>query len=355
MRRIIRYSIVIVILGLMIGCGEEEPSNNPPVVNSFTASSTEVAPGAEVTLVVLATDPDSDVLTYKYQTAGGTIIGMGNTVKWVAPGSAWDHPPHYIGPPHYIITIDVSDGELNAQARITITVLPDEPPKTPMVLIPAGDFQMGDHFNEGWDDEFPVHTVYLDAFYMDIYGVTNAQFQKFMDATGHREPYKWGDSLFNSPEQPVVGVNWHDAVAYAEWAGKRLPTEAEWEYAARGGLSGMKYPWGNDISHGDANYDGAGGRDVWEYTSPVGSFPPNGYGLYDMAGNLWEWCSDVYNQDYYSISPERNPTGPDSGSRRVLRGGSWGDDPSGLRVTPRYGNNPGGANYYMGFRCVFQD
>ena len=139
-----------------------------------------------------------------------------------------------------------------------------------MVLIPAGEFQMGSNY--GYNDEKPVHTVYLDAFYMDKYEVTNALYKKFMDATGHKAPAYWNDSSYNAPDQPVLGVSWNDAKAYAEWAGKRLPTEAEWEKAARGGLVGKKYPWGDSISHDDANYGGTGGKDKWDGTSPVGSF-----------------------------------------------------------------------------------
>ncbi|MFC1718733.1 formylglycine-generating enzyme family protein [Candidatus Poribacteria bacterium] len=243
---------------------------------------------------------------------------------------------------------------------------PNNPPETPMVLIPAGEFQMGNHFlaemvaeghEVGWDEQ-PVHTVYVDAFYMDVYEVTNSRYREFVDATGHREPEHWGDpdlTVFSASDHPVVAVTWHDAVAYAEWAGKRLPTEAEWEYAACGGLVGEKYPWGNEISHDHANYTGTGSRDVWEYLSPAGSFAPNGYGLYDMAGNVWEWCADWYEPIYYQVSPRENPTGPDSGSwshERVVRGGSYFSRPSLLRVANRYHERPAYWTSMLGFRCV---
>ena len=219
----------------------------------------------------------------------------------------------------------------------------------PMALIPAGEFQMG---SSDGDDEKPVHTVYLDAFYMDVYEVTNAQYKKFIDVTGHGAPEYRGDSNLNAPNQPVVGVTWHDAVAYAKWAGKRLPTEAEWEKAARGGLVGKKYPWGDSISHDNANCRDTAGKDRWKYTARVGSFAPNGYGLYDMAGNVWEWCADWYDGEYYASSPRRNPTGPSSGKYRVLRGGSWDSGAYYLRAAYRLNLNPPLSSLNLGLRCV---
>ena len=223
----------------------------------------------------------------------------------------------------------------------------------PMVLIPVGEFEMGS--NDGKDDEKPVHTVYLDAFYIDKYEVINEQYKKFMDATGHKAPGFWNDSKLNDPKQPVMAVDWDDANAYAEWAGKRLPTEAEWEKSARGGLVGKKYPLGDTLTHDDANYFGTGGKARWEYTAPVGSFAPNGYGLYDMAGNVSEWCADWYDESYYTNSPKQNPTGPSSGKWRVLRGGSWYDsDDAILCVAYRSYDYYFPTNVYLhvGFRCV---
>ena len=180
-----------------------------------------------------------------------------------------------------------------------------------MALIPAGSFEMGDSKNEPEDwmkRSRPVHRVELDAFYLDVREVTVGQFREFVNQSGYSYN-RWNDVAKYSPWDwyPMVYVNWNDTTAYAKWAGKRLPTEAEWEYAARGGLVGKRYPWGDQITHDDVNYSG--------------TFGANGYGLYDVAGNVWEWCQDWYGENYYSSSPVKNPLGPDTGSMRVLRGG----------------------------------
>jgi len=240
-----------------------------------------------------------------------------------------------------------------------------------MVFIPAGEFEMGDHHEVGSSDERPVHTVYIDGFYIDKYEVTNAQYVRFLNEYG-KNTDESGNQLLDIddaycrvnrsggtyvPESgyedhPVVEVSWYGAVAYARFYGKRLPTEAEWEKAARGGLVGKIYPWGDGISHQDANYYGTGDRDIWDNTSLVGSFSPNDYDLYDMAGNVWEWCADWYDSGYYRLSPRRNPTGLSSGTYRVLRGGSWGNNPNTLRVADRNFNNPTHTYSYLGFRCA---
>ena len=252
-----------------------------------------------------------------------------------------------------------------------------------MVLIPAGSFEMGSNDAEADDDERPVHTVHLDAFYMDVYEVTNAQFKAFVDANpgwaqtlwdlgfktdvwGHLADWNGNDYPAGEADYPVTGVSWYAAMAYAEWAGKRLPTEAEWEYAARGGLAGKKYPWGDaeptlvDANYGyDADEDRQGGVT----TVPVGFHAANGYGLFDMAGNVNEWCLDEYDADFYAESDNsRNPiAGGVEATRldsnrvvrdRVSRGGSWYDYAYDLRVADRGGDSPSSADIFSGFRCV---
>ena len=248
-----------------------------------------------------------------------------------------------------------------------------------MRLIPAGEFEMGS--NDGVSGEKPVHSVSLDAFYMDVYEVTNAQYATFLNAVGKHQDagLEWldigdGDELIELvggvyrpksrfADHPVIEVSWYGAAAYAQWAGKRLPTEAEWEKAARGGPVGKRYPWGDAISHDDANYSGTGGRDKWSRTAPVGSFLPNGYGLYDMAGNVWEWCMDEYQSGFYASSPRSNPIAgglisfvnnnfTSVKTSRVLRGGSWVDNPLNLRVASRDYYRPTNSLDGSGFRCA---
>jgi sulfatase modifying factor 1 len=224
-------------------------------------------------------------------------------------------------------------------------------PPSGMVAIPAGFVTMGcDSANEG-----PRHTVWVDAFFLDKHEITNREYRIFVDSTGHPKPPFFRDSDLNKPDQPVVGVSYFDACAYARWAGKRLPTEAEWERAARGGIEGQLYPWGNDPPLSRCNYapEGRKEKDGYEYTSPAGSFEPNNYGLYDMAGNVWEWCADFYSETYYGHSREKNPCGPDSGYSGVLRGGSWlSINPKHLRCSRRLELKPFVQDRYYGFRCA---
>ena len=237
------------------------------------------------------------------------------------------------------------------------------PPRGSMASIPAGCFFMGDALGEGFPDERPVHTVCLSAFQMDIYKVTNAQYQDCVDAGGCTAPENissaahssyFGNSTFNN--FPVIWVSWPQANTYCVWAGGRLPTEAEWEYSARGGLSVQRYPWGNTAPVcTPLAIDGA---QTWACspndTIQVGSFAANGYGLYDMAGNVWEWVNDYYDSEYYSTSPTQDPPGPFSGFYRVFRGGSWLSwNPTDLRVANRDHQLPPSSQLgFLGFRCA---
>lgn len=193
-----------------------------------------------------------------------------------------------------------------------------------MVLIPGGPFLMGSE--EGQENERPCHRVGLDGFAIGRYPVTNREYAVFLAAARHPAPPFWSDTQFSDPEQPVVGVSWDDAIAYCRWLSGvlgqtyRLPTEAEWERAARGGLEGARYPWGDEPpwekSFAGINAENNG-------PARTGVNPPNGYGLFDMSEGVHEWCSDWYDYDYYRNSPEQNPQGPRTGRRRASRGGSW--------------------------------
>jgi iron(II)-dependent oxidoreductase len=221
-----------------------------------------------------------------------------------------------------------------------------------LVLIPAGKFLMG-HDSDG--DHSPVHKVRIDAFYLDAYEVTNAEYLEFCREKEHGLPQFWEIEEFHSgpefPDHPVIGVSWVDAKKYAEWRGMRLPTEAEWEYAARGGLEGKLYAHGDDLDPTVARY-WDWGSETHEKSDPVGSYPPNGYGLYDMTGNVAEWVADVYVEDFYSTSVEDNPRGPKKGKFRVVRGGGWHSGPSCVRVHFRAALSPGWVDFNVGFRCA---
>ena len=276
------------------------------------------------------------------------------------------------------------------------------------VLIRGGSFEMGDHFDEGdvSDGETPVHTVRLEDFYLDVTTVTNAQFAEFVRTTAYvteaeelgvsavfhlafhgnpadvvnrvheapwwlairradwRQPEGPGSDIQERQNHPVVHVTWNDAQAYAGWAGKRLPTEAEWEYAARGGLDGARFAWGDHLmpqgewhcniwqgtfpTHNTA-------EDGFATTAPAVSFRPNGFGLYQTAGNVWEWCVDWFDQYYYATSPAQDPQGPESGRARVMRGGSYLCHHSycyRYRVAARSSNTADSASANVGFRCA---
>ena len=276
---------------------------------------------------------------------------------------------------------------------------------TNMALIPGGSFEMGNALsasNDGDTDELPVHTVSVREFYMDKYEVSKALWDEVASWAGtHGYDINTGSASGKATNHPVYNVTWHEAVKWSNARsqkegltpcytldgtvvmrtgtsdpecnflanGYRLPTEAEWEKAARGGLRGKRFPWGDTITHSEANYESSSySYDVsptsgyhptyatgsFPYSSPVGSFPPNAYGLYDVAGNMDEWCWDSYSLTYYATSPELNPTGPALGGDkgRVRRGGSWTFSARYARAADRDVLNPGIDYDYLGFRCV---
>ncbi|WP_433874899.1 formylglycine-generating enzyme family protein [Sinomonas atrocyanea] len=302
---------------------------------------------------------------------------------------------------------------LSAPPRPTTDHAPDHAPapgaiQHEEVALPAGEFLMGDAFNEGYpsDGETPVHAVRLDGFGIDATTVTNRMFAAFIAASGYRtEAEQYGSSAVfhllvqapeddvlgqaagapwwlnvrgadwahpagaNSswediPDHPVVHISWNDAQAYCAWAGRRLPTEAEWEYAARGGLAGKRYAWGDELTPGGEHrcnkWQGTFPTvntqdDGFLGTAPVKSFPANGYGLYEVAGNVWEWCNDWFLPKYYRNSPKDNPKGPSIGAGHVMRGGSYLCHESycnRYRVAARTSNTPDSSSGNCGFRTV---
>ncbi len=221
----------------------------------------------------------------------------------------------------------------------------------PMALVPAGEFLMGS------SAEGPEHPVFVDAFAIDKYEVAIVRYGKFLEATKRNEPFYWGEvQPARDGDRPVIGVDWFDSDAYCRWAGKRLPTEAEWEKAARG-WDKRKYPWGSEEPNSlFANFNGDGKRS-WQGVntlSPIGSFEAgkSPYGLYDMAGNVWEWVADWYDVNYYRTGANRNPKGPEKGTMKVIRGGAWLTSADNIRTTRRNNDPPMNRFLYVGFRCA---
>jgi formylglycine-generating enzyme len=322
-----------------------------------------------------------------------------------------------------------------ASSTDTLTITPGESSLEGMLKIPGGEYMMGASDDEGRPDEYPQHKIKVNPFWMDATEVTNAQFRKFVEATGYittaeKKPdweeikkqlpagtpkpdesqlvasslvfsppdhpiplndatqwWSWtagadwkhpkgpGNNINGKDNYPVVHISWDDAMAYCKWSGKRLPTEAEWEWAARGGLNDNKYPWGNeDVESGKAKANTWQGNfpdknnnwDKFNNAAPVRSFAPNGFGLYDMAGNVWEWCSDWYRSDYYNQLKNpltSNPKGPATSydpmeptvPKKVVRGGSFLCNASyckGYRVSSRMKTSPDTGLEHTGFRCV---
>lgn len=353
----------------MVGCSERAEDDDVEVAQLLRANPT---PGSTIEAnstitVTFDKDPGNVTVNLGAVTASGTT----GTITGPFPQGqftlklTWDG-----GTRNLTYTVGTSGPPDAEPEQIPEPIAPDG-----MVLIPEGEFQMGSEDGDADNDEQPEHTVYVDAFYIDANEVTNAEFKDFVLANPEwqknriDERFQNGNYLHdwngnNYPDEegdhPVRYVSWYAAMAYAEWVDKRLPTEAEWEKAARGGLKGKKYPWGNNINGTRANY----GKNIG-HTTPVGKYLPNDYGVYDMAGNVWEWCLDAYQSDFYANSPKRNPVaGADNVAEivkdfenvvtdRVLRGSGWNGNPEWLRAANRYGDSPAYAGIgALGFRCV---
>ena len=227
-----------------------------------------------------------------------------------------------------------------------------------LVTIPAGEFTMGRTKLTSDDkttmrpqillDDRPARKVRMHSFQLDVHETTNAQYAAFVKATNHRVPYHWTTGTFRegTGNHPVYNVSWDDAKAYCEWSGKRLPTEAEWERAARGGLEEKDYPNGDSITPKDAHFNSAEGP------VDVRKFPPNAFGLYDMAGSVSEWTADWFARDYYSQGVNESPPGPAEGTYKVIRGGAWSDSPKRITVFFRNWVRPTQRTPNIGFRCA---
>ena len=364
----------VVILGfliLIVGCGEPAEDHiyeMTALLRAVPSPGSEISPNSSITITF---DKDPETV----QVNIGVVESSG--INTVITG------PFPIGELDLILTW--TDGKRSLKYTVVSSdtdaiepeTIPEPEPIAPdgMVLISEGDFEMGSDDGDADPDEQPVHTVFLDAYYIDENEITNAQFKEFVLANPewqkNKIDEKFGNENYlndwngnNYPDQegehPVRYVSWYAAMAYAVWVDKRLPTEAEWEKASRGGLKGKKYPWGNQINGTRANY----GKNIG-HTTPVGKYPPNDYGVYDTSGNVWEWCLDAFEANYYANSPRKNPVAGGESiedivnnfeniqSNRGIRGSGWNGNAEWGRCANRFGNTPDFAGIgALGFRCV---
>jgi len=348
-------------------CEVVDPENQPPTVSNVQAKQVGLN---EVQITYTVIDNNADQLTisvavltkdgqtlYPKQLTGevgrSIVSGEKKKILWTIT----DEIPMYHFADGYVVEI-IADDQHRPAKKIHWKSDGAE-----MVLVPAGIFLMG---SEKMQHATPIHPVTISAFYMDTYEVTVGQFKQFVEQTGYVYDF-WPEVSILAPtdNHPMIFITWYDAMAYCNWASKRLPTEAEWEYAARGGLAKRPYPWGSIINHQQANY-AISVNDGNRQLKSIGNFFPNGYGLYDLAGNVFEWCLDAFDDKFYQYSPSKNPLASDLSltdlkrnfttvkSGRVLRGGSYHYNAQYVRVDYRDYANPDHRFDAGGFRCVVE-
>ncbi len=332
---------------LLMACLQSDPSKRPELIFPLLESVKEPAKGF-VQMQFPIFEEEINVEQKSYQQGLKPVINSGHIERPVADMD-----------PASVFQIDSTVKHYTPELK---EVKNTQPLHSEMVVIQGGPFERGS--NDGNRDEMPRHQIILNSFAMDVHPVTNEQFVRFLEVMGgekdsnHQDIIRLRDSRIKRSggrlsiesgyaKHPVVGVTWYGSMAYAKWIGKRLPTEAEWEIASYGGKEGALYPSGEDIEKTQANFFSSD-------TTAVMSYAPNGFGLYDLAGNVYEWCYDWYGYNFYeaSIQEPENPHGPLQGVYRVLRGGCWKSLREDLRCSRRHRNNPGTVNGTYGFRCA---
>ncbi len=359
-----KIGLLLMSMILVMSCGKDDDEPSFVSVRSITFSETSISlsegGSRQLTAAILPKDADNKSVTWKSSDAAVATVDAKGLVTGVKAGKA-------------IVTATTKDGGKTAKCEVTVTAT--QPTTGEKILVKGGTFQMGSPDGVGKNKEHPQHQVTVSDFYIGKYEVTNAQFAKFLNAKGNQEEggrtwldiggkycqiEKVGDTFkakAGKENYPVIMVTWYGAGAYAKWAGGRLPTEAEWEYAARGGnkskdytysgsntIADVAWSWDNSKNSENDMYNGKG-------THPVGKKKANELGIHDMSGNVLEWCSDWYGA--YSSADQTDPQGPASGFNRVLRGGSWNDNAPGCRVANRLSGAPPGSHFSVGFRVVF--
>jgi iron(II)-dependent oxidoreductase len=264
------------------------------------------------------------------------IIMLSTILSLALTSGAWGTPPKNMAPSSYSGMVLIPQGAFEMGSQKSLREL------NPVSIFQADRHMLG--------PEDPAHEVILDAYYFDLYEVTNADYKKYIETTGSKTmPRYWEDSNLNQPNQPVVGTTWKEARAFCQWKNKRLPTEAQWEKAARGKRP-VKYPWGDEEPDKTRlNFNNHAGK-----TTPVGSYPTgkSDYGVFDLSGNAAEWVKDWHFPEYYLFSPKENPPGPDKGQYKIIRGGNWKNNAEDVRLTYRNATVPKARSKTIGFRCA---